>query len=44
MISGTKKDEVAKAAMDHAIGTHKHDRSEPGLYENIKSTLEQKTA
>ncbi|KKW19977.1 MAG: hypothetical protein UY63_C0004G0062 [Parcubacteria group bacterium GW2011_GWA2_51_10] len=42
MISGTNKDEVTKAAMDHAVGSHKHDRNEPGLAESIKSTLEER--
>ena len=44
MISGTKKDEVAKAAMYHAIVAQNRDGCELGLYESIKSTLEQKSA
>lgn len=42
MISGTSKEEVAKAAVDHAVGSHKHDRNEPGLQGNIMSSLEEK--
>ena len=44
LISGTDKEEVAKAAMDHAVGSHKHDREEPGLYEGIKNSLEERPA
>jgi len=42
MISGRDKNEVAKAAMDHAVGSHKHDRNEPGLFDGIQSLLEQR--
>ncbi len=42
VISGTRRDEVARAAMDHAVGTHKHDRDEGGLYESIRESLEER--